>query len=207
MFLSLAICPLNTNILLVGLGGGYIPRLFQNYLPTKNLTVAEIDPMVVDVCSSFFFFKPGKNVKLVVSDGLQYIASSPEAHFDQIWMDAFNGEYIPEHLATEEFLEICKLHLKPGGLLVQNLHMTKQERYRSQLILTNKVFQELPLVFNGFRCANSVIMSFNSPSGKNIVTEKLIKKRIQEFIPNVGPYNLHKEADKITRFPTLPREK
>ncbi|MDR2349627.1 MAG: fused MFS/spermidine synthase [Deltaproteobacteria bacterium] len=204
MFMSLPVCDLNTDILLVGLGGGYIPRLFQNYLPRKNLTVVEIDPTIVDISERFFNFTPGKNVKIEVRDGLEYISSAPKAHFDQIWMDAFDGNYIPEHLASEEFLEICRYHIKPGGLLVQNLHATKKERYFEQLLKTARVFGESPMIFNGKRCANSVLMSHNSPPGRHPLTSGIVLNRVKERLQTVGPYDLRKEARKLIKLPSLP---
>jgi spermidine synthase len=207
VLLSLALCPLhNTDILLVGLGGGFIPRLFQNYLPIRNLTVVEIDPLVAELSEKFFYFTPGENVTLEIDDGLNFIASSPERHYDQIWMDAFNGDYIPPHLSTGEFLEICRLHLKPGGLLTQNLHLTKKERYFKQLSLTTKIFGESPMVFYGERCANSVIMSFNAPPKTKPLSKKDARELAKKFGPDIGPYNLIQEANKMVKCPTLPYE-
>ena len=40
--------------------------------------------------------------------------------WDLIVLDAFNGDYIPEHMMTKEFLEECKAILVPNGTLVAN---------------------------------------------------------------------------------------
>ena len=40
--------------------------------------------------------------------------------FDLVIVDAFNGEYIPEHLMTEEFLEEVKMLLPEDGMVVAN---------------------------------------------------------------------------------------
>jgi spermidine synthase len=199
MFLSLALSPRNANILMLGLGGGYIPRLFQEYLPNHNLTVVEIDPLVAEIASTYFFFAPGANVRLIVEDGYKHILESPRSAYDQIWLDAFSGNYIPSHLATEEFLEICRLHVEPEGLLVQNLHVTRLYDFGRQLRRTVNVFGARPLLYEGTRCGNAIAISLNSPAGVPALADWQIKEAALKFGAKIGPYNLLEELRKKSK--------
>ncbi|MDR1082186.1 MAG: fused MFS/spermidine synthase [Deltaproteobacteria bacterium] len=203
MFLSLAISPLNSDITMLGLGGGFIPRLFQAYMPQRRLTVAEVDPLVFEVASTYFFFSPGGNVSVEIADGLEHVSSMPPGGADQIWLDAFNGNYIPAHMATDGFMELCRSRLRPGGLLVQNLHQTRMDCYRTQLRRTMEIFGGVPLVFAGRKSANAVVMSsrqddvpWTPPGVKSVV------RLAREFGP-VGPYNLANESQKRVASPEL----
>ncbi|MDR2353852.1 MAG: fused MFS/spermidine synthase [Deltaproteobacteria bacterium] len=197
MLLALTMSMQNYHILMLGLGGGFIPRLFQEFLPDHILTVVEVDPVVAQVAEDFFFFKPGKNVELVIADGLEYIASSPIGAFDQIWLDAFNGNYIPLHLTTKDFLEICRLHLHQDGLLIQNLHENRKKDFWEQFNLTSDLFSRVPLIFRGTRTANMIAINFNSNSLHfSYPSDKMVFQNIKKMGTFIGQYNLLEEYQK-----------
>jgi spermidine synthase len=198
-FLGLALTPKNKNILMLGLGGGYIPNIFKKYLKDHNLTVVEVDPMVAELASVYFGFETGGNVRLVISDGLEFVARSPASSYDQIWLDAFNGNYIPSHLCDHDFLAMVKLKLVEDGLAIQNLHQTAWLHFQSQLQHTVRVFNQKPLLFSGTRSANTVSMSLNSALEEIPLSQEAIVAKIKAFRPKVGPYALADEALKLVR--------
>jgi spermidine synthase len=200
LFLSLALRPKARRIVMVGLGGGYVPRLCQNYLPNHRLTVVEIDPLVVELACVYFGFSPGRNVDVEIADGLDYLDKLPPSSLDLLWLDAFNGMYIPPHLATVDFLRLTRRVLTEDGLLAQNLHQTMSDFYRTQLAQTAKIFDEPSLIFKGFRCANSIVIS---PNGPNPIPRKPyeLREAVEAFGLSVGPYNLLAETEKQSIFP------
>ncbi len=114
--------PLPKRILVLGLGGGSIPRVYAKLYPKATIDVVEIDPAVVQVAAEWFDFKASANVKVHVKDGRQFVKQAGvfKQSWDLIVLDAFNGDYIPEHMMTREFLEECKAILTPNGTLVAN---------------------------------------------------------------------------------------
>ena len=110
------------DILVVGLGGGTLPMTYSSLLPDANITAIEIDESVSKVAKEYFGFETTDKIKLVEKDARVYIkrAKRKEQKFDLIVLDAFNGDYIPEHLMTKEFLEEVKALLSDGGVLVSN---------------------------------------------------------------------------------------
>jgi spermidine synthase len=202
-FLSLALRPLARRVVMLGLGGGFIPRLCQRHLPEHQLTVVEIDPLVVDLASVYFGFSPGANVEVVTSDGLAYLALLPPRSVDILWLDAFNGDYIPNHLSTKQFLSLTRSVLHEDGLLVQNLHQSRWSAYLRQLALTQAIFEEPPLLFSGVRCANTIAICPNGP--KSIARlPKELALAARAFGGQVGPYDLMEESRKLIPFPPLP---
>jgi len=110
------------DILVVGLGGGTLPLTYNSLLPEANITAIEIDESVSKVARDYFGFKTSDKIKLVEKDARVYVkrAQRKEHKFDLIVLDAFNGDYIPEHLMTKEFLEEVQSLLSDDGVLVAN---------------------------------------------------------------------------------------
>ncbi|HEX7046271.1 MAG TPA: fused MFS/spermidine synthase [Gammaproteobacteria bacterium] len=127
-FVGLLVNPQPERILVVGLGGGSIPRTFDTLFPDAQIDVVEIDPAVVDVAERFFGFKEGGNVDVTVKDARVFVKQAGifGQEYDYIVLDAFNGDYIPAHLMTKEWLEECRKILSDDGVLVANTFSVSQ---------------------------------------------------------------------------------
>ncbi|MDR2301585.1 MAG: fused MFS/spermidine synthase [Deltaproteobacteria bacterium] len=202
VFLGLALTQKNKNILMLGLGGGFIPNLFKKYLKDHNLTIVELDPLIVELAGTYFGFEAGENVKVILGDGLEFVAAAQEASYDQIWLDAFNGHYIPPHMCNSDFLAMVKLKLVEEGLCVQNLHQTAWLYYQTQIEDTARIFSQTPLLLSGTRSANTICMSLNSEFLDWPPDTQQIIARVKTFQTKVGPYILTEEAQKTMKRQT-----
>lgn len=119
---ALFVNPAPQSILVVGLGGGTLPRALRQVLPNVRIDVVEIDPAVVRVANRYFDFTPSDKTRVIESDGRVYVkrAQRTGQRYDLIMLDAFDHEYIPEHLLTQEFLLEVKSLLTPQGVLAAN---------------------------------------------------------------------------------------
>jgi spermidine synthase len=122
MMSSLFVNPQPKSILIIGLGGGTLPRALAELLPTTKIEVVEIDPAVVRVAKQYFGFAPDGRTTVIEADGRVYVkrAMREKRQYDLIMLDAFDHEYIPEHLLTREFLEEVQSLLSPQGVLAAN---------------------------------------------------------------------------------------
>jgi len=107
---SLALQAKPESILILGLGGGTLPNAYSQLLPDAEIISVEIDPAVIKVAKEYFNYKESDKLKTIKKDGRVYVKQlkRKEQKFDLIILDAFNGDYIPEHLMTQEFLEESK---------------------------------------------------------------------------------------------------
>lgn len=114
--------PAPRRLLVIGLGGGTLPMALAQILPEAQIDVVEIDPAVTRVAKRFFGFRDGPKMKVIEADGRVYVkrALRTGTRYDAILLDAFDHEYIPEHLLTQEFLAEVKSLLAPGGVVVGN---------------------------------------------------------------------------------------
>jgi len=118
--LGLAFRPDAKKALIIGLGGGSIPKKYQKELPALEIDVAEIDPEVVEVARRFFFFREGKNLRVHTGDGRLFLTRTPE-RYDLILLDAYYADAIPFHLTTREFFRTVDRKLTANGVLVANI--------------------------------------------------------------------------------------
>jgi spermidine synthase len=125
-FAGLLLNPEPKSILIAGLGGGSIPTAMNELFPEASIEVLEIDPAVVKVAREYFNFAENDRLKVHVGDARLFIkrAGLQGRQFDFIMLDAFTGEYIPEHMLTQEFLQEVKQVLSPDGVLVANTFST-----------------------------------------------------------------------------------
>lgn len=110
------------RVLIVGLGGGTLPTALAELLPDAQIDVAEIDPAVTRAAKRYFNFKDGAKMHVFEQDGRVYVkrAVREGTKYDLVMLDAFDHEYIPEHLLTREFLGEVKQLLGERGVLVAN---------------------------------------------------------------------------------------
>ena len=120
LHLPLAINPEGKKALLIGLGGGALPKRMWRDYPELEIEVVEIDPVVVEVARSYFGLPQDPRLTVTVGDGRDYVASTGKV-FDYVIIDAFRSESVPDQLVTEDFMRQVKGRLTPEGVLTYNL--------------------------------------------------------------------------------------
>ena len=162
------------RVLVVGLGGGTIPTALREVLPQAEIDAVEIDPAVTKVARNFFGFKDDDKLKVHEVDGRVYVkrAIREGKKYDAILLDAFDHEYIPEHLLTREFLTEVKSLLAPGGVLVGNT-FSSSRLYDHESTTYAAVFSN----FFNLKAANRVIVA--RPAG--LPTPEQLAARAKDF--------------------------
>lgn len=122
MLAGLYLNPRPQRILIIGLGGGVLPTALQAMLPNAKFDIVELDGAVDRSARRFFNFKPGPNMRVTISDGRVFVKRQIRAKpaYDLVFLDAFEDDYIPEHMLTKEFLEEVKSIMAPNGTIVSN---------------------------------------------------------------------------------------
>ncbi len=132
------------RILIIGLGGGTLSEAYTTLFPDAEIIISEIDEAVLTVAEDYFEFEQTAKISVDIGDGRVYVkrAALRGESFDLVIIDAFNGEYIPEHLMTEEFLEEIKQLLPENGMLVSNTFSTSR-LYDAESQTYHNVFGEI----------------------------------------------------------------
>lgn len=120
------------RVLIIGVGGGSLPMAIREKYPSAMIDAVELDPEVVKVAERYFHFKPDDHIAVHTDDGRVFVrkAIRKKIKYDVVILDAFDKDYIPEHMATKEFLEQVKEVLNDNGLLLANtFSLTRYQKY------------------------------------------------------------------------------
>lgn len=119
---ALLLNPRPRRILIIGEGGGTIPTALQQMRPDAEIDVVELDKAVDSVARAWFDFKPGPKTRVHISDGRIFVKrmAGKRPNYDLVILDAFEADYIPEHMLTREFLQEVKANMAPDGVIVAN---------------------------------------------------------------------------------------
>lgn len=111
-----------THILMIGLGGGSLPKFCHRYLPDTSIDVVEIDPDVIAFREAFHIPPDDARFRVIAADGRHYLQAGPQP-VDVLLIDAYDGQGMPAALCEPAFFEDCEAALLPDGMLVVNLHL------------------------------------------------------------------------------------
>lgn len=183
-FAGLLLQPEPERILVAGLGGGSIPMTLNDMYPDAQIDVIEIDRAVANVARDFFFFEENDNMQVSIMDARVFIkrAVLEEVQYDYIVLDAFTGDYIPEHLLTREFLEEVKQIMTPDGVLVANTFSTSRF-YDHESVTYQDVFGEF-FNFKMPTSGNRIIITRLTPlpeSGELITAAQGLADRLDKY--------------------------
>ncbi|PKH85494.1 spermidine synthase [Colwellia sp. Bg11-28] len=168
---GLLVNPEPKHILIIGLGGGTMSNTLHQLLPDSYIDNVEIDDSVIKVARQYFGFLENDQIKTYSQDGRVFVkrALLKKQEYDWIILDAFNGDYIPEHLMTKEYLEETKRLLSPQGILTANTFSSSQ-LYRYESATYKAVFGDYYQVSNPDN-SNRIILARNSGLDENLYKE------------------------------------
>jgi spermidine synthase len=198
-FAGLLLNPEPRSILIAGLGGGTLPTVFAELFPDATVHAVEIDEAILRVAEQYFNFVESDRVKVFVQDARVYTkrAAIRNQKYDMIILDAFTGDYIPEHLMTVEFLQEVQAILSENGVVVANTFSTSK-LYHHESMTYQTVFGEF-FNFKSSGTGNRVIVT----TGKPLPSEEIIQSRANRLSGKFTKYNV-----KIEDFPRyMNREK
>jgi spermidine synthase len=118
--LALTLQPEPKRVLILGLGGGSFPKRLHRDLPDTVVDVVDIDPEVIAIAKQYFQVPEDSRLRLFAKDGRRFVQETTEK-YDLVFLDAYNSDTIPFHLATREFYKEIKARLTPGGVVVSNI--------------------------------------------------------------------------------------
>ena len=151
-------------------------------VPEAEIVSVDIDPVVVKLAKKYFNYQENTQVQTQLKDGRVYVkrALLKNEQFDWIILDAFNGDYIPEHLMTKEFLGEVKALLTPGGIISANT-FSNSKLYDYESVTYQQVFGKLH-IFNAPTKGNRVIFGCNCENFDNFPKfSKELQKQMDVF--------------------------
>lgn len=144
-FIVLALVPRVDRLLMIGLGGGAVTTRLRRAGHPMAIDVAEVSPEVASVAKRFFGVREDERLRIHIADGRKFVAQAPPARYDVIFIDAYGGDDIPEHLATSEFFREVAGKLTPRGVVMMNVAVAGP-------VLEQRIATELGEAFTTVAC-------------------------------------------------------
>jgi len=183
---GLLLNPEPKRILIVGLGGGTMSNTLAQLFPSSHIDNIEIDEAVISVARRYFGFSENDLVKTYNQDGRIFIkrALLKKQTYDWIILDAFNGDYIPEHLLTKEFLQETKRLLSENGILTANT-FSLSELYAHESATYKAVFGDFYQVKSSVTSNRVILVSHNG-----FVSTAVQEQNIKQLDAKLQTYNV-----------------
>lgn len=124
------------RVLVVGMGGGSMGMLMRSRYPLAFIDLVEVDPVVVEA-AELLGFQADARMVVTVGDGAAFI-QAVRSRYDVVFLDAYDGLDVPEHLLSAEFFASVFAALAPGGVVLSN-------------VLSREMNPEFDLVLRGLR--------------------------------------------------------
>ncbi|TGE84762.1 spermidine synthase [Pseudoalteromonas sp. KS88] len=185
-FASLLMIDDPKNVLIIGLGGGTLSNVIHELYPKATIENVEIDPAVIKVARDYFAFVENDKVTSKVQDGRIFIkrAAIKKQQYDWVILDAFNGDYIPEHLLTKEFFEEIKSVLAPNGIVAANT-FSSSKLYQHESATYHAVFGDFINVSTTENSNRIILAGF-----KHMPSQQQLASRINKLSPQLSPYGI-----------------
>ncbi len=109
------------EVLIIGLGGGSIPKFIHHYLSPMRVTAVELNPAVIAAARGSFMLPPDDDrLHVIEGDGIVHVRENPESA-DVLILDAFDASGLAPGLTSQEFYDSSFEALRRDGILVVNL--------------------------------------------------------------------------------------
>ena len=181
MMAFLLFLPEPRSALMIGLGGGSLPKFFHRNLRRTKIRIVELDERIVHAARTQFGL-PADDARLTVEIGDGAHALSPEC-CDVLVIDAYHDEEHVQELASQAFYDAAYLALGSPGALVVNFmdDDPKLDRYLRRL---ESAFGGAVLAMKALYDPNVIAFALKGVPGR--VEWALLRRRAAELESRLG---------------------
>jgi spermidine synthase/MFS family permease len=188
-YMFAALHPQAEDVLEIGLSSGSWARVLASHSGVKQLTIVEINPAYRQLLQHYpetAALLEDPKVVIHYDDGRRWLNRNPDRKFEFILMNTtFHWRDQCTNLLSEEFLRLCKAHLKEGGVMYYNTtwspdvpytaarvfaHVT---RYGSFVAASDRPFpgsaEEKRRNLLQFRCAGRPVLVESDPALRKVL--------------------------------------
>lgn len=129
------------KVLVLGTGLGSMVQVLRRKGYTPEYVLVEKDKQILKWAMEFA--PAGMKAQPVCEDAHNYMMGNME-HYDLVFIDIFNGRFVPRFVFSESFLTMCRDSMAPGGYLAFNYMVNDWQEWQT----VQRIFA---LVFPGYK--------------------------------------------------------
>lgn len=162
----------------LGGAGCTLARYVAATRPRSPQVVFELDPVIVELMREAFA-QDRKGFKLRAGDAREGVANLQPSSYDVMIRDAFDGDQVPPHLTTLEFVQDVARVLGRDGIYVANVaDRSTQLIARAEAATMRAIFTDVALVaepgqLRGRRYGNVLLLASNGTLPLDALTRRL----------------------------------
>lgn len=163
------------SVLNVGLGGGSLPKFLMHIYPEIAVDVVEIREKVVQLAHDYFYLPRDARLNIFICDVKSYFRTAKSKYYDLILLDVYTRDGLSDTVKSFSFMDGCRSHLNPGGLLIANLWSEPEKIYKKVLYNLFKCFKSQVLVLPVPDRSNHIAIAINQ-TGRQYRDSQLMKR-------------------------------
>lgn len=135
------------KVLVLGTGLGSAVQVMDKMGYHPDFTMVDHDSTVLEWALEAL---PGYGIQItpVCADAQEYMAGN-HTQFDLVIVDIFNSRIVPGFVTTPEFLALCRKSVRPGGKMIMNYIVQRNEDWVPVDKTLRKVFPQCHCIDDG----------------------------------------------------------
>lgn len=130
-----------SSILVFGVGGGTVFKMFQKAFPGARLVGVDIDTEIIRIGKQYFGLDTLPHLSLVAQDARIYVKDpSSKEKYDLVIVDLYTGNGVPFFVTGKPFLAAVRRLVRPGGRMIMNYFDEKDQSRTSQILFDTLTF-------------------------------------------------------------------
>ncbi len=150
--------PTDSQILLLGLGGGSILQpLREEFNHKGKITAIEIDKVIIKIAKNEFDVTDNSNLE-IICDNAQHYVNHCKKQFEIIIIDLFIDNKVPEPFYEDEFWKKIIELIRPKGKVVFNAGINLKENTKIKHLQASFKSQIEFIQFNNVQGTNTLLI-------------------------------------------------
>ena len=173
------------RVLILGLGGGALPKFLLHHFPNCQVDVVEKRPKVVELARAYFHLPEEPRLKIFIDCAESFLRQRTGGDYDMVMVDIHDREGMAKAQGEKAFFTHCQQLMSKRGVLLTNLWSGERqdilERMKAHLkdCFSGQVMH-LPVAGKH----NTVALVFNFPIPRG--GPKKVRRRANELRDRLG---------------------
>jgi spermidine synthase len=170
---GLALCAEPRRFLVIGMGGGSLPRFLRHHYPEATIDAVDINPEVANAAITQLGFREDAAMRIHIADGRKFVENVREP-YDAVFLDAYGADSVPPHLTTREFMEAVRRATRSDGVVVGNVWHNSSRPPYAAIVSTYRASFDTFFILRVRGTGNRILLA--APHRNNAEPHELIEK-------------------------------